>query len=92
MHPLSNATTFQLALVVDTLMAQRQLLQLHASLTTHMAGPGSDLHKWMDDRLEEIDATVRDVARVAAIRCDGSEDARADLERINCAARPSMAA
>lgn len=83
MHPLSSATTFQLALVIDTLMAERQLIQLQASLATHMAGPGSDLHLWLEDRLEEIDATVQEVLRVAIYQCEHTADSQDDIERMS---------
>lgn len=67
-HPLATATTFHLALLVDTLLAERQLVQLHHSLASHMGLPGNTVEIWLEARLGEIDANIVDIVRLAADR------------------------
>jgi hypothetical protein len=78
-HPLAGATTFQLGLVADTLLAERQLLQLHASLASHMASAGNQTQTWLEHRIGEIDAQIVDILRMATNR-DHDEDSRDYLE------------
>lgn len=86
-HPLAKATTFQLALIVDTLLAERHLLQLNASLASHMVGAGGAVQTWLEARRDEVDATVVELARLALYRADAaSQDDQDDLVHIRDAA------
>lgn len=86
MHPLSNATTFQLALAVETLVAVRHSLQLHASLAALMPGAVSSYQAWVEARRDEVDAHIVEAARAAIYHEDRSDDAAADREQINTSA------
>lgn len=82
MHPLQTATTYQLAIVVDTLLAERHLLQLHASLASHMSGADNVVQSWLDARRQETDANLADIYRLLMVASiDGDEDAKADHDQ-----------
>ncbi len=85
-HALEFCTTYQLALVVDTPVAERHVLQLNASLASHMAGADGPLQVWLERRRDEVDAHIVGVAGLAISRKTTNEDDRADVERIQAAA------